>query len=198
MRKADSSPDPAGHDVTMLLLAWGAGDASALDRLIPIVHSELHRIARRCMAGERAGHTLQSAALVNEAYLRLIGAQAISWQNRAHFLGTAARIMRRILVDFARSRRFQKRGGGAVHVTLVDDVVLSTEPGRDLVALDDALEALSKIDERKSQVIEMRFFGGLSVEETAEALHVSPETVMRDWKLAKAWLRRQLISAPVK
>ena len=186
--------DPPQH-VTELLLAWGGGDKSALDRLIPIVHDELHRIARACMAGEKAGHSLQATALVNEAYLRLIETRGVNWQNRAHFLAMAARLMRRILVDFARSKQYQKRGGGAVRVTLVDDVALSAEPGRDLVALDDALEALAKVDERKSRVIEMRFFGGLSVNETAEALHVSPETVMRDWKLAKAWLLRQLRAA---
>jgi|SRR5688572_11604446 len=196
MKTADALSDSSGHDVTVLLLAWSAGDASALDRLIPIVHSELYRIARRCLAGERAGHTLPATALVNEAYMRLIGTRTMDWQNRAHFLAMAARVMRRILVDFARARQFQKRGGGAVIVTLIDDVVLSPEPGRDLVALDDALAALAKVDERKSRVIEMRFFGGLSVKETAEALNVSPETVMRDWKMAKAWLRRQLVSAP--
>lgn len=144
------------------------------------------------MAGEREGHTLQATALVNEVYLRLIRGQSVNWQNRAHFLAVAARLMRRILVDFARAKRYHKRGGGAVQLTLDEGVALSTEPGRDLVALDDALEALSKLDERKSRVIEMRFFGGLSVEETAEALHVSPETVKRDWKFAKAWLLQEL------
>ena len=143
------------------------------------------------MAREHAGHSLQATALVNEAYLRLVEGRSVNWQNRAHFLAVAARLMRRILVDFARAKRYQKRGGGAMQVTLVDDVALS-EPGRDLVALDDALEALAKYDERKSRVIEMRFFGGLSVKETAEALHVSPETVMRDWKMARAWLLREL------
>jgi RNA polymerase sigma factor (TIGR02999 family) len=143
------------------------------------------------VAGEDAGHSLQATALVNEAYLRLVEGRSVNWQNRAHFLAVAARLMRRILVDFARAKRYQKRGGGAMQVTLVDDVALS-EPGRDLVALDDALEALAKHDERKSRVIEMRFFGGLSVKETAEALHVSPETVMRDWKMARAWLLREL------
>ena len=182
----------SSHAVTALLVAWGDGDESALARLIPIVHDELHRIARACMAGERADHTLEATALVNEAYLRLIDTHGINWQNRAHFLSMAARLMRRILVDFARSKQYQKRGGGAVAVTLAPDLALSAEPGRDLVALDDALKALAKVDERKSRVIEMRFFGGLSVKETAEALHVSPETVMRDWKLAKAWLLRQL------
>ena len=177
-------------------MAWGDGDQSALDQLIPIVHDELHRIARACMAGEKAGHSLQATALVNEAYLRLIDTRGMHWQNRAHFLAMAARVMRRVLVDFARSKQFQKRGGDAVKVTLIDDVALSNEPGRDLVALDDALEALARVDERKSRVIELRFFGGLSVKETAEALHVSPETVMRDWKLARAWLLRELRREP--
>ena len=144
------------------------------------------------MRRENEEHTLQATALVNEAYLRLIGTQGMNWQNRAHFLAMAARLMRRILVDFARSKQYQKRGGGAVNVSLGSDDALSAEPGRHLVALDDALEALAKVDERKSRVIELRFFGGLSVKETAETLRVSPETVMRDWRLAKAWLLRQL------
>lgn len=194
----DTPPTPPEHarrpEVTALLLAWGAGDDAALEALIPIVHDELHRIAAACLAGERTGHTLQPTALVSEAYLRLIGTRRMHWQNRAHFLAMAARLMRRVLVDFARSKRYQKRGGGAVQVTLVDDLSLSAEPGRDLIALDDALEALARVDERKSRVIEMRFFGGLSVNETAEALQVSPDTVMRDWRLAKAWLVRQLRS----
>ena len=194
MTTSDRSPDPPSADLTALLLAWGDGDETALARLVPIVHDELHRIAGACMAGEKGNHTLQATALVNEAYLRLIQIQRINWQNRAHFLAMAARLMRRILVDFARSKQYLKRGGGAVNVSLAPDVALSAEPGRDLVALDDALEALAKIDARKSRVIEMRFFGGLSVTETAEALRVSPETVMRDWKLAKAWLLQQLRS----
>ena len=198
MTRGAGSPEPSSHDVTALLLAWGDGDESALARLIPIVHDELHRIARGCMAGEKGDHTLQATALVNEAYLRLLGTQCMNWQNRAHFLAMAARLMRRILVDFARSKQFQKRGGGAMNVSLAADLALSDEPGRDLVALDDALEALAKVDERKSRVIEMRFFGGLSVKETAEALSVSAETVMRDWKLAKAWLLRQLRGADAK
>ena len=180
--------------VTRLLVAWGQGDDTALDQLIPIVHAELHRIAKACMTGERPGHSLQATALVNEAYLRLVEARNVNWQNRAHFLAVAARLMRRILCDFARSKQYQKRGGGGVQVTLVDDMALSDEPGRDLVALDDALVELANHDERKSKVIEMRFFGGLSVQETAEALGVSPETVMRDWKVAKAWLLRELRS----
>ena len=144
------------------------------------------------MAREPAGHSLQATALVNEVYLRLIGGRSVNWQNRAHFLAVAARLMRRILVDFARARRYQKRGGGAISVTLAEDMPLSAEPGRDLVALDDALEALAKLDERKSRVVEMRFFGGLTVEETAEALRVSADTVKRDWKFAKAWLLQEL------
>jgi RNA polymerase sigma-70 factor (ECF subfamily) len=188
----DRFPPGSSADVTALLLAWGNGDESALARLIPIVHDELYRIARACMAGENGGHTLQATALVNEAYLRLLQTQRVNWQSRAHFLSMSARLMRRILVDFARSKQYAKRGGGAVNVSLNPDVALSAQPGRDLVALDEALEALAKVDERKSRVIEMRFFGGLSVKETAEALQVSPETVMRDWKMAKAWLMRQL------
>ena len=160
--------------------------------MIPIVHDELHRIARGQVAGENLGHSLQATALVNEVYLRLVEGRSVSWQNRAHFLAVAARLMRRILVDFARAKRSQKRGGGAMRVTLVDDLAVSDEPGRDLVALDDALAELAKHDERKSQMIEMRFFGGLSLDETAEALHISPDTVKRDWKLAKAWLLREL------
>ena len=147
------------------------------------------------MHGRKRRPRLQATALVNEAYLRLIQTQGMNWQNRAHFLAMAARLMRRILVDFARSKQYLKRGGGAVNISLDPDLALSAQPERDLVALDDALDALAKVDERKSRVIEMRFFGGLSVQETAEALHVSPETVMRDWKMAKAWLLRELRGA---
>ena len=182
----------ARGSITGLLVAWGQGDKAALEQLIPHVEHELHRIARRCMAGERAGHSLQATALVNEAYLRLIDAQHVNWQDRAHFLAMSARLMRRILVDWARSKRYQKRGGGAVKVTLDDALLGSVERGQDLVALDDALQALARFDERKSQVIELRFFGGLSVEETADVLNVSVDTVMRDWKFAKAWLLREL------
>jgi RNA polymerase sigma factor (TIGR02999 family) len=186
---------PAGEpspDVTRLLVAWSQGDDAALDALAPIVQDELHRIAVACLGDERRGHSLQATALVNEAYLRLAGARRVNWQSRAHFLAMTARLMRRVLVDFARSKRYQKRGGGAVQVTLVDDIALSADPGRDLVALDDALTSLAAIDPRKSQVVELRFFGGLSVKETAESLQISPETVLRDWKFAKAWLLRQL------
>jgi RNA polymerase sigma-70 factor (ECF subfamily) len=178
--------------VTHLLVAWGQGDESALNRLIPLVHRELRQIAKRCMRGERAGHSLQATALVNEAFLRLVDAQHVNWQNRTHFLAVAARLMRRILVDHARSKGYQKRGGGRVNVTLDAALVVTDESRPDLVALDDALMALAAVDERKSCVIELRFFGGLSVEETAAFLKVSPETIKRDWRLAKAWLAREM------
>ena len=181
--------------MTGLLLAWGQGDEGALGQLVPLVERELHRIARRCMAGERAGHSLQATALVNEAYMRLIDAQHVHWQDRAHFLAMSARLMRRILVDWARSKGYQKRGGGALKVTFNEALPAADERGHDLVALDDALEALAKFDERKSRVVELRFFGGLSVEETASVLEVSVDTVMRDWKLAKAWLLHEMRSA---
>jgi RNA polymerase sigma-70 factor (ECF subfamily) len=178
-------------EVTQLLLAWGKGDPAALEELTPVVYDELRRLARHYMSNERVGHTLQATALVNEAYMRLVDIHKVQWQNRAHFFAMSARLMRRILVDCARSRKYQKRGAGAQKVSL-DERLMVVEPGRDLVALDDALEELAKVDERKSKVVEMRFFGGLSVEETAEALSVSVDTVMRDWKLAKAWLLREL------
>jgi RNA polymerase sigma factor (TIGR02999 family) len=187
---------PHPEEATKLLLAWGQGDQGALERLVPLVHDELHRIARRCMAGERVGHSLQATALVNEAYLRLIDVSHVDWQDRAHFLAVSARLMRRILVDHARSRNYEKRGGGARKVSFDEGLVVSVEPGQDLVALHDALTALAKVDPRKSQVVELRFFGGLSVEETAEALHVSTDTVTRDWKLAKVWLLRELRADP--
>ena len=187
----DAIPVPADSP-TALLLAWGRGDQAAFDELVPLVHEELRRIARRHMGHERPGHTLQATALVNEAFLRLIDVKRIQWQNRAHFFAMASRAMRRILVDSARAKHYQKRGGGAQKVSLDEALVVTNEPGQDLVALDDALTALAQVDARKSQVIEMRFFGGLSVEETAEALHVSSDTVMRDWRLAKVWLLREL------
>jgi len=173
-------------------VAWGQGDEAALARLIPLVHQELHQIARRCMAGERAGHSFQATALVNEAYLRLVNAKDVAWRDRAHFLALSARVMRRILVDHARAKHYQKRGGDAVRVTFDEGLAVTDEPALDFVALDDALEALAKFDERKSRVIELRFFGGLSVEETASVLKVSPATVMGDWRLAKAWLQREM------
>ena len=177
--------------MTQLLVAWGAGDESAFKKLAPLVYDELKRLARRYMAGERTGHTLQTTALVNEAYLKLVDIHQVKWQNRTHFFAMSARLMRRILVDFARSRRYQKRGAGAQQVSF-DEALLVLDAGHDLVAVDDALKALADVDARKSQVVEMRFFGGLTVEETADALNVSPETVTRDWKVAKAWLSREL------
>jgi RNA polymerase sigma factor (TIGR02999 family) len=178
--------------ITRLLIDWRGGDQAALEQLIPLVHDELRRLARRHMAHERAGHTLQATALVNEAYVRLIDIKQVNWQDRAHFFAMSSRLMRRILVDFARSKGYQKRGGGAQKVSFDEALVVSQEPGQNLVALDDALNALAAFDTRKTQVVEMRFFGGLSVEETAEALKISVDTVMRDWKFAKAWLLREL------
>jgi RNA polymerase sigma-70 factor, ECF subfamily len=188
-----SNPDEL-PDVTRLLLSWRQGDEAALEQLIPMVHGELRRIAGRCMAGEQAGHTLQATALVNEAYLRLVDVRRVDWHNRAHFLAMAARLMRRILVDAARAKRSGKRGGNAVRVTFAEDLPITAEPAQDLVALDAALEALAKFDDRKSRVIELRYFGGLTIEETASVLRVSPDTVMRDGKLANAWLMRELRS----
>ena len=180
------------HDVTRLLVRWKDGDEAALQQLVPIVHEELRRLARRQMAGERPGHTLQPTALVNEAYLRLVNLKQIQWQDRAHFFAMGARLMRRVLVDFARSRGYQKRGGGAKQVSFTRLLDIAEGQPTDVVALNDALEALADVDERKSRVVELRFFGGLTVEETAEVLNVSRETVRRDWKLAKMWLLRHL------
>jgi RNA polymerase sigma factor (TIGR02999 family) len=180
-----------GADETALLLAWGNGDQAALNELIPLVHQELRRLAHGYMAGERTGHTLQTTALINEAYLRLVECRKVRWQDRAHFLGVSANLMRRILVDFARSRRYQKRGGGARPVTLNEELDFSPR-SPDLIAVDDALLALAEIDPRRSRVVELKFFGGLSVDEIAEVLQVSPQTVLRDWRLAKSWLAREL------
>jgi len=180
------------QEVTELLLAWSQGDESALEKLIPVVHAELRRLAKRYMGRERAGHTLQTTALINEAYLRLVHSRNVRWQNRAHFFAVSAQLMRRILVDFARSRHYQKRGGGAQRVSLDQALEIADEKGADLIALDDALGALAELDPRKSQVVELRFFGGLSVDETAEVLKVSPDTIMRDWKMAKVWLLRAM------
>lgn len=180
------------HEITRLLVAWSDGDASAFDRLMPHVYEELHRLARRYMNGERPDHPLQTTALVNEAYLRLVAWKDVQWQNRAHFFAVSAQMMRRILVDFARDRQYLKRGGGALHVSLSEAASFAEERTTDLVALDEVLTALAKMDPRKARVVEMRFFGGLSVAEVAAVLHVSEETVMRDWRLAKAWLLRQL------
>jgi len=180
------------RSATALLVAWGRGDQAAFDQLVPLVYAELRRIARQHLGRERTGHTLQPTALVNEAYLRLIDVKRIQWQNRQHFFAVAARVMRRLLVDAARARRFRKRGGGA-HMTSLDEALqVSNEPQRGLVELDDALNALAAVDPRKEQIVELRYFGGLSVEETAAALQVSAGTVMRDWRLAKAWLHREL------
>jgi RNA polymerase sigma factor (TIGR02999 family) len=184
--------DAPSQDVTRLLARWKDGDEAALQQLLPIVHDELRRLARRQMAGERPGHTLQPTALVNEAYLRLVNLKQMQWQNRAHFFAMAARLMRRILVDFARSRGYQKRGGGATRVSFTQALEVAESQPTDVVALDAALEALAHVDERKSRVVELRFFGGLSVDETAEALNVSRETVKRDWTFAKMWLLRHL------
>ena len=183
---------PGEQGITELLRAWGDGDQQALEKLTPLVYKELHRVAHRYMADERAGHTLQTTALVNEVYLRLVDVRGVRWQDRAHFFAICARTMRRILIDFARSRQYQKRGGEAVSVTLDEALGVSPEPAVDFVVLDDALNALGKLDPRKTQVVELRFFGGLSVEETAEVLKISLDTVMRDWKFARAWLAREL------
>ena len=183
---------PDSIDITGLLKAWGQGDQCALDVLTPLVYAQLRALARRCMRTERSGVTLQSTALVHETYLRLVNVRDVDWHDRAHFLAVSARVMRHILVDHARARRYQKRGGHMAKVTFDEALVVTDEPGLDFVALDDALEALAKFDERKSRVVEMRFFGGLNVEETAAALKVSPATVMGDWRLAKAWLKREM------
>ena len=186
---------PPSHEVTGLLQAWSAGDEKALQKLTPMVYRELHRAARHYMAGERSGHTLQATALINEVYLRLIDARRMDWQSRAHFFAVCAQLMRRILTDFARSRRYHKRGGGIAPMPLDEALVVGSQPDSDLVALDDALKRLALVDERKGRVVELRFFGGLDVKETAEVLKVSNETVMRDWKLAKVWLLRDLSGA---
>ena len=196
MRKStpphDEAGTPPGSQVTEFLRAWSDGDRAALDRLTPIVYDELHRLARRYMRGEWPGHSLQTSALVNEAYMRLVDYKNMQWQNRAHFFAVSAQLMRRILVDHAR-RRNLKRGGDMLHVSLDETAMVGSGKDADLVALDDAINLLAKLDPRKVQVVEMRFFGGLSVEETAEILKVSAVTVMRDWNTAKAWLYRQLM-----
>ena len=181
--------------VTELLVAWSDGDHDALEQLVPLVQNELRRVARRYMARERTDHTLQTTALVNEAYLRLVDQEKMQWQNRAHFFAIAARLMRRILVDHARTRGYQKRGAGAARIALEDapEVPMQREP--DLIALDDALTSLASIDPRKNQIVELRYFGGLSVEETAEVMGVSSITVAREWRSAKAWLYRELRKA---
>jgi RNA polymerase sigma factor (TIGR02999 family) len=177
------------NEVTQLLVAWGNGDQAALDQLMPLVYSELHRLAHRHIKKERPGHTLQTSALLNEAFLRLVDQSDVQWQGRAHFFSIAAQMMRRILVDYARSRRYAKRGGDAQQVSFEEELLVSRQLSADVLQLHDALNELATIDERKSKIVELKFFGGLSIEETAEVLGVSPGTVMRDWTLAKAWLR---------
>ncbi len=185
-------PQASPEEVTGLLLAWSEGEQTALEKLMPLVYAELHRLAKRYMRREHAGHTLQTSALVNEAYLRLIDARSVRWQNRAHFFAVSAQIMRRILVDFARAKQNLKHGAGALQVTLDEGLVISPESGADLLALDEALERLALLNERQSRVVELRYFGGLNEDEVAEALKVSPRTVRSDWSLARAWLYREL------
>ena len=183
---------PAPQEVTQLLLAWSDGDQAALEKLTSLVYAELHRLAKRYMGRERAGHTLQTSALVNEAYLQLINAKEVRWQNRAHFFAVSAQIMRRILVDFARERAQLKRGAGAQQVSLDEALVVSPERGADLLALDEALERLARLNGRQTRVVELRYFGGLNEEEIAEVLKVSLRTVQSDWRLARTWLYREL------
>ena len=180
------------NQLTDLLVAWSKGDPIALDQLMPLVEGELRRIAGAYFVRENREHTLQPTALVNEAYVRLIDQRRVDWQNRAHFFAVAARLMRRILVDHARGRHRAKRGGGKPNITLDEGLILSPERSAEIIALDEALANLSSMDARKGQVVEMRFFGGMTAEETAQALNISPNTVMRDWRLAKAWLHREL------
>jgi len=183
---------PSNGQITQLLKAWTTGDEEALAKLTPLVYGELHRSARRYMAHERAGHLLQTTALVNEVYIRLVDCADVDWQDRAHFLAVSAQLMRRILVDFARERDTKRRGRNIPHISLDEVPALSQQPDPDLVALDDALTALAAIDERKSKTVELRFFGGLDIEQTAAVLKVSPKTVNRDWKMAKVWLLREM------
>ena len=183
---------PAPHEVTKLLRDWSDGDESALHKLTPLVYDELHRLAHQHMRRENVGHMLQTSALVNEAYVRLIDASQVRWENRAHFFGIAARLMRRILVDDARRRNFDKRGGHTIHVPLDEVLTVPQQQAVNLVALEDALKRLASIEARQSEIVELRFFGGLSVEETAEVLKVSQRTVMREWNFARAWLRKEM------
>lgn len=183
---------PAAQNVTDLLVAWTRGDRAAHEQLMPLIHRELRRLANHHLRQERRGHTLQATALVNEAYLRLIDQKSPGWQNRAHFFGIASQLMRRILVDYARGRLAAKRGGDAIKLSLDEAIVLTPERPEEVVALDEALDRLAAIDPRKSQVVELRFFGGLSIDETAEVLKISANTVMRDWSTAKAWLHREI------
>jgi len=184
--------DVSNHDVTALLIEWRGGDAGAMERLLPLVHDELRRLAKRHMAGERPGHVLQATALVHEVYLRLVDVHRVQWQDRAHFFAMAARLMRRVLVDFARARKNQKRGGALHRVTFDENLLAASDTPDDLIAIDEALRSLAAQYDRKSQVVELRFFGGWSVEETAETLGVSVRTVNSDWNTARAWLSREL------
>ncbi|MFL6211142.1 MAG: sigma-70 family RNA polymerase sigma factor [Pyrinomonadaceae bacterium] len=188
-------PAPTPQHLTQLLVAWSDGNRAALDELLPLVYDELRQIARRYMRRERTDHTLQTTALVNEAYLRLIDQRQVRWQNRAHFFAIAAGMMRRIIVDHARNYHRQKRGGGAIKVPLEEAAVVADEKAAELIALDDALKALAELDPRRAQVVELKYFGGLSNEETAEVLQVHPNTVMRDWNMARAWLYKELSGA---
>jgi len=185
----------APHEVTKLLKDWSGGDQTALDKLMPLVYDELHRLAHQHMLREKPGHLLQTSALINEAYLRLVDEPQVNWQNRTHFFGIAARLMRRILVDEARKRNSAKRGGEVIQVSLHEAMTVPQEQAANVVALDDALKDLEAIDSRQSEIVELRFFGGLSIDETAEVLKVSPGTVMRDWTFARAWLRNQMSGA---
>jgi RNA polymerase sigma factor (TIGR02999 family) len=191
-QQGDRRNVPTPADLTDLLVGWGNGDQAALDRLMPLVYDELHRLAARQIRKELPGHTLQTTVLVNEAYLRLIDQTRVRWQNRAQFFGIAAQLMRRILVDHARNRAYLKRGGDVETVELEEVAVVSPERSAEVVAVDDALKGLASLDPRKSQIVELRFFGGLSIEETAEVLKLSPGTIMREWTLAKAWLHREI------
>lgn len=182
----------SSQEVTQLLAAWGKGDHSALDKLFPLVLAELRRIARQQMSHERAGHTLQATALVNEAYLKLAGHEGLEWQNRAHFFAVCAQVMRHILIDHARAHARDKRGGGAVQVSLNESVLIAGQPAEQLRALDEALRALERMDPQKGRIVELRYFGGLSVDETADVLDISPRTVRREWRRSKAWLYRMI------
>ena len=184
--------EPSTHEITALLQAWNGGDHQALERLTPLVYGELYRAAKRCISHGQRNQTLQTTALINELYLKVVDLKRVSWQNRAHFFAICAKQMRWILTDLYRAKQYQKRGGGAERVSLDASAVVSPGARRDLLAIDDALHQLANVDQRKSEVVELRFFGGLSVKETAEVLKVSPETVLRDWKLAKAWLLGEL------
>jgi RNA polymerase sigma factor (TIGR02999 family) len=192
LKKIEASMTGLHSQVTKLLIKWSDGDKTALDQLIPLVHSELRRMARRYMGRQSPGHTLQTSALINEAYLRLVDQQSVEWKDRAHFLAVSAQIMRNILIDHARKYRYLKRGGGARKIELDEAAAMAEQRAAEFVALDDALSQLATVDERKSQVVELRFFGGLNIEETAEVMKISPATVQREWRAARAWLQRAM------